>query len=225
MATHTFKVGDRVRISKHSEYYGESSNNPPDVDGTVESFVEEDPPFVYNVNWDTGYFNSYGEGDLVPAKENTKAEHVTVAAEFVLEAYTAACPVWKKKIKDVVPNLYAMLIKVPKAFIREAYEAADSEWKKKLEDKFEFLRGPEYARIVEDEDYDTELYYKTADHSTTKRLKGFHILNGLAGRHGIPKSVKSCGLYISNNSGFSFEDTKVVVKETHGGIVIYFEKK
>jgi hypothetical protein len=157
--------------------------------------------------------------------EDPKAEHVTVAAQFVLEAYTAACPVWKKKIKDVAPDLYTILVKVPTAFIREAYGAADSEWKKKLEDKFEFLRGPEYARIVGDEDYDTELYYKTADRLTTRGLKGFHILSGLAGRHGIPKSAKGCGLYISGDSGFSFKDTKVVVKETPGGIVIYFEKK
>jgi hypothetical protein len=225
MATHTFKVGDRVRISKDSEYYGKNDRNPADVDGTVKTVGEARLPFVYYVSWDTGDSNSYREGDLVPAMENTKAEHVTVAAEFVLEAYTAACPVWKKKIKDVVPNLYAILIKVPKAFIREAYKAADSEWKSKLEDKFEFLRGPEYARIVEDEDYDTQLYYKTEDRSTTKRLKGFHILNGLAGCQGIPKSAKSCGLYISNDSGFSFKDTKVVVKETPGGIAIYFEKK
>jgi hypothetical protein len=223
MATHTFNVGDRVRISKDSKYCGKSDRNPADVIGTVEQVGEIAGPFIYRVLWDTAEYNSYREGDLVPAKENTKAGLVTVSTEFVLEAYTAACPEWKKKIKIVVPDLYTLMVKVPKSFIREAYEAADSEWKKKLEDNFGFLKGPEYARIVEEGSYQTEVYYR-ANGGVLKDMNGINILHGLAGTNGIPKSAQGCGFYISSNA-FAGKDVKVVVKEIGSGTVIYFEKK
>jgi hypothetical protein len=223
MATHTFKVGDRVRIPKDSKYYGKSDRNPADVIGTIEQVGEIIGPFVYRVLWDTAVYNSYREGDLVSAVEDTKVEYVTVSTEFVLEAYNAACPTWAKKIKVVVPDLYALVVKVPKAFVYEAYEAADSEWKKKLEDKFGFLKGPEHIRIVEEGNYQTGVYYR-AKSGVLKDMNGINILHGLAGTNGIPKSAQGCGFYIPYDA-FGDKAAKVVVKEIGSGTIIYFEKK
>jgi hypothetical protein len=223
MATHTFNVGDRVRISKDSKYYGKSDRNPADVIGTIEQVGEITGPFVYRVLWDTAVYNSYREGDLVSAVEDTKVEYVTVSTEFVLEAYNAACPAWAKKIKVVIPDLYALVVKVPKAFVREAYEAADSEWKKKLEDKFGFLKGPEHIRIVEEGNYQTGVYYR-AKSGVLKDMNGINILHGLAGTNGIPKSAQGCGFYIPYDA-FGGNDVKVVVKKIGSGTIIYFEKK
>lgn len=60
-----FKVGDRVRIRKDSEYYGmDVKTNPADVDGVVNKVGER---CIY-VLWDTGRTNSYLHRDLKYAK-------------------------------------------------------------------------------------------------------------------------------------------------------------
>jgi hypothetical protein len=62
-----FAVGDIVRISSDSEYYGTGLDNPRDVDGTViDTFVNGSFPIV--VEWETGQVNSYRQSDLVPSK-------------------------------------------------------------------------------------------------------------------------------------------------------------
>lgn len=58
-----YEIGDIVRISKKSDYYGRHSNNPKYVNGEV---VENDrkSSYAYYVKWNNGRQNSYREEDL-----------------------------------------------------------------------------------------------------------------------------------------------------------------
>lgn len=61
-----FRIGDRVVISRDSEYYGRNQYmNPTDsVIGEVTA-IGVDAVFKYQVHWHLGGSNSYRERDLV----------------------------------------------------------------------------------------------------------------------------------------------------------------
>lgn len=59
-----FKVGDKVRLSKHSCYYGLDGQIPT---GSYAVVIEQDranPRFPYEVSWCGMGYNQYGEDDL-----------------------------------------------------------------------------------------------------------------------------------------------------------------
>ena len=58
-----FSVGDRVRLNKNSQYYGESMSNPADVVGTVTGINTVDP-YTIRVHWGDMYDNVYRPYDL-----------------------------------------------------------------------------------------------------------------------------------------------------------------
>ena len=63
-----FNIGDKVVISRDSEYYGENPNwNPTDsVIGTIIEIHPNDPSLhYYSVDWGNECFNTYREEDLV----------------------------------------------------------------------------------------------------------------------------------------------------------------
>lgn len=62
-----FKVGDKVVISRDSEYYGVDPNwNPADVIGTIVEINRDCPSMhYYSVDWGNECFNTYREEDLV----------------------------------------------------------------------------------------------------------------------------------------------------------------
>lgn len=62
----SFKVGDKVKISPSSEYYGDGGTNPKDVVGTL-SEIRTDREYVYRVIWSSGATNVYKREDLVLA--------------------------------------------------------------------------------------------------------------------------------------------------------------
>lgn len=64
MSNYKFKIGDKVRIRKDSEYYIDNTkNNPADIVGEIyEIVVAYD--HNYYVNWENGGDNSYREEDL-----------------------------------------------------------------------------------------------------------------------------------------------------------------
>lgn len=69
----TFNIGDRVRIIKNSRYYGEDTNNPKDVSGTVID-NNQSTSMRYRVEWDNNSSNSYHPYDLeyVPTENKFK---------------------------------------------------------------------------------------------------------------------------------------------------------
>lgn len=100
-----FKKGDRVRISKDSEYYDRSQqSNPSNCIGTVTK-CDADGYFTTEVKWDNGEYNSYRDYDLDLVSEASTAE-LTVDKEFVMQAYKSACSDWKKKIEQKFPELF-----------------------------------------------------------------------------------------------------------------------
>ena len=58
-----FKVGDRVRIDKNSDWYDQGNSNPINIDGVITDFIDEDLGIM--VNWSNGETNSYNERDLI----------------------------------------------------------------------------------------------------------------------------------------------------------------
>ena len=64
-----FKVGDIVRISERSQFYGFKNpwhlDNPQSIDeyGVIDSISED--ILGIGVRWDAGYHNAYDESDLV----------------------------------------------------------------------------------------------------------------------------------------------------------------
>lgn len=58
------KVGDKVKISESSEYYGISKSNPKGVEGVITS-LNEGEDLSHYVNWSNGTRNSYDALDLV----------------------------------------------------------------------------------------------------------------------------------------------------------------
>lgn len=53
-----FQIGDIVRISKVSGWYGTSEDNPKDIEGVIEEL-----PCI-KVIWDNSTYNFYEEHDL-----------------------------------------------------------------------------------------------------------------------------------------------------------------
>jgi len=81
-----FKVGDKVMISKASEYYGSSKNNPTDIEGVITSIVGEDGSLPYYVVWSNGGTNSYDASDLVMVEEvREKSIHDILVDRSTLE--------------------------------------------------------------------------------------------------------------------------------------------
>jgi hypothetical protein len=63
-----FKVGDKVKISNASEYYGIGKNNPKDIDGVITS-ISEGGGLSHYVAWSNGGTNSYNASDLIKVEE------------------------------------------------------------------------------------------------------------------------------------------------------------
>ena len=53
------KVGDKVMISKASDYYGISKSNPKDVEGVITDISGEVGSLPYYVDWSDGTRNNY----------------------------------------------------------------------------------------------------------------------------------------------------------------------
>lgn len=65
-----FKVGDRVKIKKTSEYYNLGKANPKIV-GTIEDIhVQSAFGLSIKVQWDNGLKNTYSEKDLVDSEKD-----------------------------------------------------------------------------------------------------------------------------------------------------------
>jgi hypothetical protein len=69
----SFKPGDKVRIRKNSQYYGDGSNNPISCEGAVTqidpeelkgNLLDAENSFPIEVNWDNGVENHYSYFDL-----------------------------------------------------------------------------------------------------------------------------------------------------------------
>lgn len=65
-------VGQKVRISEDSVYYGNGGNNPAEVAGVITDYVVDSHP--YRVRWSNGYNNVYRGFDLVPYAEKVVAK-------------------------------------------------------------------------------------------------------------------------------------------------------
>ena len=200
-------VGDRVRISKKSEYYrpGVSESNPSDVTGTIEE-VNKCEEFCYSVKWDNGKRNSYTEGDLYLYRgdnkfERKKQDKLTVTKEFVLEAYKSACFDWKKKLEQEFPELFE----------------AD-----KYPTLIDLNRG--------DQLYSAELYVRIegADGKTRYQpLNGVQIADGIADGRTLPVNARYKALYFTS-SVIEYGKYEIKHKPTENGggaHVVYFEKK
>ena len=59
-----FKVGDKVRLRKHSLYYGLDGQIPIGSYGVVTEQERQNPRFPYEVSWGNVGYNQYGEDDL-----------------------------------------------------------------------------------------------------------------------------------------------------------------
>lgn len=75
-----FKIGDRVKITKTSEYWADGDNsNPKDTEGTIvrieKMYSADDIPI--KVAWDNGQDNWYGEVDLEYVNQQTTNTKMT----------------------------------------------------------------------------------------------------------------------------------------------------
>jgi hypothetical protein len=117
-ATTKFKVGDKVRITKSSEWYDANedgnSPNPPNVDGEICRIDNYDNLGIY-VEWDNGVGNSYSDYDLVLVEQeshdnnqsnqnNMKVLIVVDNAEQIKEL--AKVPFLKEQIESEFPELF-----------------------------------------------------------------------------------------------------------------------
>ena len=186
------KAGDRVRISKDSEYYKEGSeSNPKGVTGTI-SEIEEDE-YCYRVDWDNGESNTYRINDLYLYQEikvgdrvriskdsiyykdgqESNPRNVTGTVNSVGASYSLNIHVkWDNlrsnsyNVKDLY--LYSEKDKksneltVSKEFVLEAHKAACSDWKNKLEKQF-----PE---VFESDKYPTLVDLKEGDRIVAAEL-------------------------------------------------------
>jgi len=64
-----FKVGDKVKISNASEYYGISRGNPKDVEGVITGISGEVGSLPYYVQWSNETRNNYEASDLIKVEE------------------------------------------------------------------------------------------------------------------------------------------------------------
>jgi len=82
-----FKVGDKVMISKASQFYGISKYNPKDVDGVI-TIINEGEDLSHYVAWSNGGTNSYDASDLIKVegvKEKEKSIHDILVERSTLE--------------------------------------------------------------------------------------------------------------------------------------------
>ena len=80
-----FKVGDKVMISKASEYYGISRYNPKDIEGVITS-LNDDEELSHYVKWSDGGTNSYDASDLIKVEEvKEKSIHDILVERSTLE--------------------------------------------------------------------------------------------------------------------------------------------
>jgi hypothetical protein len=217
-----FKIGDRVKIIKTSEYYREGdSSNPIDTVGEVIRYKKTGMPI--EVRWSSDFtVNSYEEHDLVLASSEPT---VDVSREFVLRAYDSACSDWKRKIESEIPNLFALTHQVRASFIRDAYKAADTSWKKNLKQAFPELFKDAYTCLVpgvKPEDLNASLYTQI-DTDDYRRIEGVSLMDGIAGKFSVPKEAKGCGFYIDK---CFLEDKTLILKTlSTGSKVIYFKNR
>ena len=59
-----FKIGDRVRIRKDSEWYGRNERNPSDTLGTILDSNNPNTDYRYNVFWDNDNSGAFRDIDL-----------------------------------------------------------------------------------------------------------------------------------------------------------------
>jgi hypothetical protein len=86
--TKLYKLGDKVRIKKDTEYYkAGDSFNPIDMDGTV-SISDDDATagYFYRVKWANGHSNSYRDEDLQLVSKFNDGDKVRIKKES--EHYT-----------------------------------------------------------------------------------------------------------------------------------------
>jgi hypothetical protein len=199
--------GNRVRISKKSEYYrnvnqGGISSNPLGVTGTIER-VDPKESYCYRVKWDNGENNAYREGDLYIFEDGCDVE-LTVSKEFLLEAHKAACSDWKQRLEEEFPEVfetdkYPTLIELKRG---------------------EQLNGASlYVQIV-NADGDREYV----------QLNGIEIVDGIADGRILPVQARYKALYIRPELlGFGDYEIKHKVSDKDrgdsGSHVVYFEKK
>ncbi len=196
------KAGDRVRISKDSEYYKEGSeSNPKGVTGTISEVRDES--FCYRVNWDNGENNTYQINDLCLYSEKTKkSNELTVSKEFVLEAHKAACSDWKNKLEKQFPEV------------------------------FESDKYPTLIDLKPGEELITAGLFVLVTDSNGKDkyvpLKGVQIADGIADGDILPIEARYKALYINREATQQLCE-KYEVKQkparTSSAYVVYFEKK
>lgn len=116
MAKAKFKVGDKVKIVKGSEYDEGRDYNPSDTVGTI-SEVRHELEYRYMVEWPQGK-NAYRPEDLELAED--KPETYEVDEDFIRKAHSAACSEWKQKLEAKFPtvfvNPYMPVINDPERF-------------------------------------------------------------------------------------------------------------
>ena len=194
-----FKVGDKVKISKDSEYYGvDATYNPADKVGTVIEVQKADysSRLKVKVLWDkeSNISNTYAHEDLVyAAVQTTKVQNddeFTVDKEFVMEAYKSACSTWKAKIEAKFPELFP---------------------------------SP-YAKIVKDESKIalSSLFYMDSDDRYQPLEHNIALIDGIAG-HGrdVPEEARFRGIYVNDRHG----ELNLELVETKDGYCILFKKK
>jgi hypothetical protein len=202
-------VGDRVRISKGSKWYGkDDAYNPIYVTGTVSAAWEHDlsGEYCYDVEWDNGKKNGYREGDLYLYRgdnkfERKKQDKLIVSKEFLLAAYNAACADWKQRLEGEFPEVFET-------------------------DKYPTLIDLNKG----DQVYSAELYVRIegADGKTRYQpLNGVQIADGIADGRTLPVNAKYKALYFTDKAvGYGKYEIKHKSTENGGGShVVYFEKK
>jgi hypothetical protein len=78
-----FKVGDKVMISKASEYYGTTKSNPKDVEGVITGISGEAGSLPYYVQWSNETRNNYEASDLVNVDGYLILEEVKVREKSI----------------------------------------------------------------------------------------------------------------------------------------------
>jgi hypothetical protein len=203
-----FRIGERVRISKDSQYYkSRSQSNPKDVTGTIDK-VDANEAYCYSVKWDNGERNTYEEGDLYlysEKKKSDKANKLIVSKEFLLAAYNAACADWKQRLEGEFPEVFET-------------------------DKYPTLIGD----LNEGEEIGTAaLYVKVRDMNTGEKryvqLNGVQLADGIAIGAGdncgvLPRVARYKALYIESFLGREYS-VKVKNATCLDSQVVYFEKK
>ena len=59
-----YNIGDKVRISKKSIYYGLDRGNPKDIDGEIVEIDETSNMHPIRVMWENTHYRHYRERDL-----------------------------------------------------------------------------------------------------------------------------------------------------------------